>query len=246
MKKMMMKISFSIIQSKYRDSARYKIVMKRIVSAIITTSAASWCSLIAIGAYQQSNDTNYFFQYHPPFMAFGFLFFMTSGLLAPVNKLGRKIHSALQIMSVVCGTTGVTIVIVAKQNSGEPHLSSTHSVIGIIAVSGLIVQFISGLFKYYRPSFVIRWHGLVGIATYLCGIGALLTACVSYLCGNITSPDVKGSYICKDADTDSIKYAISMFIPAITCIMLYVNKLSDPNHELDSPDPRQYNRFGIA
>ena len=52
--------------------------------------------------------------------------------------------------------------------------------------------------------------------------------------------------MCKDGDTDSLRYAITMFIPAITCIVLYVNKLSDPNHELDSPDNRQYNRFGIA
>ena len=182
-----------------------------------------WSIFISIGAYNNSNINNTLFQFHPPLMSFGFFFFLHAGILSFVDNLNRNIHIILQTLGSICILAGFLIVIIAKSLANEPHFKTSHSVIGLCAIIGVFIQFISGILKIKSNNIFLKQHGGFGIFTFLLGIASLLIACTVYLCGNITVPDIKGTYTCKNSDYDSMKYNVTLVLCAFFTIMLYIN-----------------------
>ena len=122
--------------------------MIRALSILLSISLLVWSSFILWGAYQNANTHNKLFQFHPPLMAFGFMVFMTGGLLSVVNKKSQLMHVSFQLIGAICILTGLLVVVLAKTRSGESHFNSTHSVIGLTAVLGLVYQIINGMLKW--------------------------------------------------------------------------------------------------
>lgn len=198
------------------------------VSALILISSIAWSSLIAWGAHTNANSSNALFQFHPPLMAFGFLVFMTSGLLSIINKKCKLLHSIFQIIASICVLTGVIVVMIAKTKNNEIHFQSAHAAIGLLAFIGVLYQCILGFLKYSGNTGRYRSHGLIGIATYTFGISALLIASSAYLCGNIVQSDKPGTYECADADLIGMQYSVTMLIPAVLVVVLYIRHVAQP------------------
>ena len=197
--------------------------MIRAISILLSITLLVWSSFILWGAYQNANKQNTLFQFHPPLMAFGFMVFMTGGLLSVVNKKSQLMHVSLQLIGSICILTGLLVVVLAKSYAGESHFNSTHSVIGLTAVLGLVYQIINGMLKLCNNNGgFVKSHGLSGVGIYLLGVCALLVACSSYLCGNITIPKAPGTYECDSPEINSIRFSITLILPAILVVLLYI------------------------
>ena len=201
---------------------------------LIFIGISIWCGFLSFGAYLNSSPTNDLFPFHPPFMAFGFLFCLTCGILSFVNKNKSSFHVFFQILGTVCITIGFAIVVSAKNNVGEEHFKSTHAVIGLISVICSWIQLFSGVLKYNKSSHnILKNHGGFGILTYILGISALLIASSTYLCGNILLENK--SNICVDEDYISMQYSVSMIVLSSLTVMLYINKPSKKISILNEP-----------
>ena len=193
------------------------------VSIIIFCSSIIWCSFLSFGAYLNSSPTNDLFPFHPPFMAFGFLFCFTSGILSLANNHSKNTHIFFQILGTIFITIGFAIVVQAKNNVNEEHLKSSHSVIGVLSVICSWLQLISGIAKVNKSKKTfLKNHGGFGILTYVLGISALLIATTTYLCGNILKQNTLN--ICLNEETISMQYSVCMIVIASVSLMLYINK----------------------
>ena len=124
------------------------------------------------------------FAWHPTLMSIGFLFFMTSGLVAyrspylqTSRTAARTAHIVLQVLGSLTVFAGLIIIIVNKLSLSPPHshFQSAHSIMGLIAVVLVFVQFCTGLFKASMvPQKYLKWHGDVGHLGYVFGIAALI------------------------------------------------------------------------
>jgi len=124
------------------------------------------------------------FAWHPTLMSIGFLFFMTSGLVAyrspylQNNRIAaRTTHIVLQVLGSLSVFAGLIIIVVNKFSLSPPHghFQSAHSIMGLIAIILVFVQFCSGLFKASMiPQKYLPWHGDVGHLGYVFGIATLI------------------------------------------------------------------------
>ena len=124
------------------------------------------------------------FAWHPTLMSIGFLLFMTSGLVAyrspylsTSRTAARTAHIVLQVLGSLTVFAGLIIIIVNKLSLSPPHahFQSAHSIMGLIAIVLVFVQFCTGLFKASMvPQKYLKWHGDVGHLGYVFGVAALI------------------------------------------------------------------------
>ena len=196
---------------------------QKILVFLTFISISVWCGSISFGAASNYSSTNNLFPFHPPFMAFGFLFCFTSGILTSVLGWKKGYHIFFQILGTICITIGFAIVVQAKSYVNEEHFKSPHSIIGFISVLSCWFQLITGIAKINKSkNLFLKNHGGFGFFTYILGISALLIASVNYLCGNILI-EIKSNF-CVDEEEISSIYSATLVIICGLSVMLYINK----------------------
>ncbi|KAJ5332069.1 uncharacterized protein N7506_005852 [Penicillium brevicompactum] len=92
---------------------------------------------------------------HPLLVISGLLLQVQAALIlqptaTPQQKLtGTRIHSAIQLLSVVLFLSGFTIIEINK--GSHPHFVSPHGILGLITVSIIVLQALVGVFQFFIP-----------------------------------------------------------------------------------------------
>lgn len=92
-----------------------------------------------------------YFSWHPFLMTTGFVGMMGSAVVT--KKLGgytnTKLHGLLASTGTLMVAVGLYVIFDNKRNFDKPHLTSNHSVVGIIAIAGCFtVMLIGGVFLH--------------------------------------------------------------------------------------------------
>jgi hypothetical protein len=97
-----------------------------------------------------------YFSWHPFLMITGFVAMM--GLSAITKKLGgyknTKTHGILASLGVICACGGLYVIYQHKEMMGKEHLTSTHSIFGIITVASAFMPMLAGAI-FLHPDFGI-------------------------------------------------------------------------------------------
>mmetsp|Transcript_21936 Transcript_21936/g.67366 ORF Transcript_21936/g.67366 Transcript_21936/m.67366 type:complete len:214 (-) Transcript_21936:773-1414(-) len=147
------------------------------------------------------------FVFHPIFMNF-MVMFMTEGLIVYRNTFAynalhsimqfdaktkyRNLHTGMQVVATAFGALGALFIAANKIQNGKSIMPmSIHSILGTLALVGIITQVLVGFRKRHMirlneemgvavgPTY--RWHGKLGLVTYdLCAL-SMLTGMLSYL-----------------------------------------------------------------
>eukprot|EP01083_Nonionella_stella_P133025 404465_1 len=95
-----------------------------------------------------------FFSYHPFLMVFGFVGMMGSSALT--KKLGgyanTKLHGILASSGLVMAFAGLYVIYRNKEAMGKEHLTTTHSIAGIITMTGASMAALAGAL-FLHPDF---------------------------------------------------------------------------------------------
>ncbi|KAM4702470.1 putative transmembrane reductase CYB561D1 [Discoglossus pictus] len=125
-----------------------------------------------------------FFSWHPVFMSVAFCLCMTEAvlLLSPENSpfcpLSRKsksrLHWVTQLIVPVFAGTGLVFIVCSKNRSELPHLTSWHSILGLLTLGATCCQAVCGLAllcpRLARVTAVSRlklYHATCGLLVYL-------------------------------------------------------------------------------
>lgn len=144
-----------------------------------------------------------FFAYHPVLMCLGFLLFFPLGIVSysfdfgasgnsfcPTRESRRFLHGVLMFLGAACVLAGYLLAFVHHEAVGSDHLALTrqtptrpaHVILGILAISGVVAQIISGLYKAIVATRdgevkVLAVHGLViGPLVWLAGLTCIALA----------------------------------------------------------------------
>ncbi|KAJ5361025.1 hypothetical protein N7541_001869 [Penicillium brevicompactum] len=115
---------------------------------------------------------------HPLLVISGLLLQVQAALIlqptaTPQHKLtGTRIHSAIQLLSVLLFLSGFTIIEINK--GSHPHFVSPHGILGLITVIVIVLQALVGVFQFFIPATIFgsvdagkriykyhRWSGYV-------------------------------------------------------------------------------------
>lgn len=128
-------------------------------------------------------------------LCFQYVFLMSEAIVAlageniPTRSLNRRssahVHWFLQVVGVVCIFAGTVVKYQHREEKYGSHFTSTHSVVGIISVAGLVVVCFSGLpalfavrlRKRIRPVCSKFGHNLLGSVCFLLG---MVAQCLGY------------------------------------------------------------------
>lgn len=175
---------FDLIE--YDDENRwdpFTVALRLVVIGLCIASA----TLIIAGVFVEECDELgcTLLAYHPFMMSLGFIMFMTSAILTYIGAtdrvFARKLHVLLQCIAFVCMILGLILIIMNKMEQGKDQFQSTHSWLGLIAIVGVILQSMTGVVKYINlPRLTIHSHGLVGLASWVVGMFALMLGVNDY------------------------------------------------------------------
>jgi len=133
------------------------------------------------------------FSWHPALMAFAFLGFMGSGMLAYIapieeKKQSRNLHRAMQMTAGVLAVLGLAAIMLNKVRIGKSVWpKTTHAWFGFFALLGTAIQAYSGMTKYaqarQRGYSGFKWHGDLGRVVYALGIVTIALGLVAIFSG---------------------------------------------------------------
>ncbi|XP_053562740.1 probable transmembrane reductase CYB561D1 [Bombina bombina] len=151
------------------------------------------------------------FSWHPVFMAVAFCLCMTEAVLllspetSPICPLSRKcktrMHWLAQLCVVVLASIGLVFIVCSKNRSELPHLTSWHSIFGLVTLGSTCCQAVCGLAllcpRMVRVTSVSRlklYHATCGLLVYLLATATVLLG----LCSDWFQAHIKGPvwYVC--------------------------------------------------
>nr|DBA33865.1 TPA: hypothetical protein GDO54_001490 [Pyxicephalus adspersus] len=151
------------------------------------------------------------FSWHPLFMAIAFCLCMTEAVLllspetSPLCTLSRKskirLHWLLQMSVPILAGTGTTFIVCSKNRSEQPHLTSWHSVLGLITLMATCCQAVCGfallcprLAQVSAVSRLKMYHATCGLMVYLLATATVVLGFYS----NWFQAQIKGPgwYVC--------------------------------------------------
>ena len=137
------------------------------------------------------NDTGLLFNWHPLLMTLAFIVCMGEAVLAykaPVLRLSdrpaRKTwHVTMHTAAFVLGSLGIVAAIQShnlKRPNPVPNFYSTHSFLGLLVCSMLVLQASLGMMAFVAPRWSVQTrqefrpvHGFAGLFILITGIGTM-------------------------------------------------------------------------
>ncbi|XP_065353488.1 transmembrane reductase CYB561D2-like [Cloeon dipterum] len=128
--------------------------------------------------------------WHASLFTLAYVFFMTEGLLIflPHSVISRgwghkyliKLHWILELLGFICLASGMTIIIVSKNQSNRRHFVSSHAITGLVAVILAVLVSLFGWWtrldrKYHlglKMSHLKLIHTALGVVSYGVGMAA--------------------------------------------------------------------------
>lgn len=172
-----------------------------VVTPLVSAAVTIMMLVLILAPNMRGYGASNIFAYHGAFMCLAFLFFMPMGLLSYVFDFGPKgntaypdrasrrlLHGTANLLAALFAISGYLIAFVYHQANGITHLAldqedksrTAHVFIGLIALSGIGLQSIVGLWKMVtftrEGRKVLPQHGKVGPLVWVCG---LLCVCLA-------------------------------------------------------------------
>lgn len=179
----------------------FHLVIAPQLTHILAPTVAIFVISVVLGTTRNLN----LFSFHPIFMSFGAITFMSEALLVYRNgaltsmfaeimagtskEKARAIHMTLQIAGCCFMILGYVFILANKALHGKTIFPlSIHAWLGTLAMALMAMQILIGSMKIQSTSPVYRWHGSAGKVTYDITMLAVVTGALSFFPVSLLSP----------------------------------------------------------